>query len=195
MDFKKIAYAAVIYMVWSVLIGFFVPLLTTWAAILAALAAGIYAGHKSKSHEGFTSGLLAGLAGGILGGTLMIYMPSIAGVPLKVSTSEFLSPVVEFIDVNFPWVSNLDLIIVGTIFGGIGGFIGSKEKLGKVFLFLTLFILYIFYGAIDNVAWNWGRSDWTWNMSISHVLTNRIDLFIAAVFAVITTILALILMG
>jgi len=195
MKFKKIVFAALIYMVWSVLIGFFVPVLASWATIIAALAAGVYAGYKSKPNEGFVSGLLAGLIGGIVGGTLMIYMPSIYGIPTNVSTSEFLTPALQLIKNSFPWVSNLDLILTGTIFCGIGGVIGSKEKLGKVFLFLTLFILYIFYGAIDNVAWNWTTPNWTWNMSISHVLTNRIDLFIAVVFAAITTLLAVILMG
>jgi len=58
-----------------------------------------------------------------------------------------------------------------------------------------LFILYIFYGAIDNVAWNWGRTDWTWNMSISHVLNNRIDIFVAVVFAAFTTVLSYVLLA
>jgi len=195
MGFKKIAFASVIFMVWSVLIGYFIPLLESWATIIAAPAAGIYVGYKSKPYEGLVGGLLAGLIGGVVGGLVINYAPSVAGVPLKVSTSEFLSPVVGLVEVNFPWISELALVVTGAIFSGIGGIIGSREKLGKVFLFLTLFILYIFYGAIDNVAWNWGRSDWTWNMSISHVLTNKIDLFIAVVFAVITTILAFVLLG
>lgn len=195
MEFRKIVYASVIYIIWSVLIGYFVPLLATWASIIAALAAGVYAGYKSKSHEGFINGFLAGLVGGILFGVVLSYLPSFAGIPLKVSTSEFLGPTLEVIKFSFPWILNLDLVVTGMIFGAIGGFIGSKEKLKFVFIFLTLFILYIFYGAIDNVAWNWNRSDWTWNMSISHVLTNRIDLFIAVVFAAFTAILAYILLG
>jgi hypothetical protein len=195
MKFKKIAFAAVIYMVLSILIGYFVPSLESWATIIAALVAGIYVGFKSKSGEGFYGGIIAGLVGGILGGVIMAFVPSFAGIPIEVSTSGLLSPTFELIEFNFPWVSILALIIIGAIFGGIGGILGSREKLGRVFLFLTLFFLFIFYGALDNVAWNWGRYDWTWNMSVSHVLTNSIDLFIAAVFAVITTFLAYILLG
>lgn len=195
MNFKKIVLGMIIYIVWSVLIGYFVPLLATWASILAALAAGIYVGYRSKAGEGFTGGLLAGLGGGILFGVVMSYLPSFVGIPLKISTSEFLGPTLELVKNSFPWILNLDLVVIGSIFGAIGGFIGSKQDLKLVFIFLTLFILYIFYGAIDNVAWNWGRTDWTWNMSISHVLTNRIDLFIAVVFAIATTILAHILLG
>ncbi|MEM5778756.1 MAG: DUF5518 domain-containing protein [Candidatus Aenigmatarchaeota archaeon] len=193
MELRKVVFASLIYIFWSVLIGFFVPVLSTWSSILAALAAGIYAGYKSK--EGFFNGLLAGLIGGIIGGVLISFIPNFYGIPLRVSKSEILQPVLQLIEFSFPWVLNLDLIITGIIFGGIGGFIGSKEKLKFVFIFLTLFILYIFYGAIDNMVWNWGRSDWSWNMSISHVLTNRIDLFVAVVFAAFTTILAYILLG
>jgi hypothetical protein len=125
---------------------------------------------------------------------IVSYIPSFYGIPVKVSTSEFLGPTLSLVEYNFPWILNLDLVITGAVFGGIGGFIGSREKLKYVFIFLTLFILYIFYGAIDNVAWNWQSPGWTWNMSISHVLTNRIDLFIAVVFSAVTTILAFILL-
>jgi hypothetical protein len=195
MDIKKVIIASLIYAFWSFLIGYFVPEIAGWATIMAALAAGIYVGYKSDVGKSFDNGLLAGLLGGIFGAVIMNYTPSLLGIPLKVATSEFLSPIAELIETSFPWVSELFLIVIGTIFGGIGGIIGSRKKLGKVFLFLTLFLLFIFYGAIDNVAWNWGRADWTWNMSISHVLTNRIDLFIAVVFAAFTTILAFVLLG
>lgn len=195
MNFKKIMIASILYIVWSVLIGFFLPMIATWATIMAAIAAGVYAGYKNKLHEGFTSGLLAGIIGGIVGGVLISYIPSFYGIPVKITNSEFLGPTLNLIEASFPWILNLDLVVTGMIFGGIGGFIGSREKLKFVFIFLTLFILYIFYGAIDNVAWNWGRYDWTWNMSVSHVLTNRIDLFIAVVFAAATTILAYVLLG
>ena len=195
MNVSKIFIGMIIYIVWSVLIGFFVPLIETWASIIAALTAGIYVGYKSKGGGGFTDGLLAGLTGGIIGGVLMSYIPRFAGIPLKVSTSEFLSPALQFVQSSFPWVLNLDLVVTGFVFGGIGGFIGSREKLKYALIFLTLFVLYIFYGAIDNVAWNWTTPNWTWNMSVSSVLTNRIDLFIAVVFAAVTTILAFILLG
>ena len=195
MNFKKVILASLIYALWSFLIGYFVPVIEGWATIIAALAAGIYVGYNSNAEEGFNDGLLAGLIGGILGAVMMNYTPSLLGIPLRVATSEFLSPIAELIETSFPWVSELFLIVIGTIFGGIGGIVGSRKKLGKVFLFLVLFLLFIFYGAIDNVAWNWGRADWTWNMSISHVLTNRIDLFIAVVFAAFTTIIAFVFLG
>ena len=194
MNLKKVILAALIYAVWSFLIGYFVPQLAGWAVIMSALAAGIYVGYKSKS-DSFNDGLLAGLFGGIIGAILMNYTSSLVGIPLKIETSEFISPVVALIESSFPWVSELYLIVIGTIFCGIGSIFGSRKKLGKVFLFLALFLLFIFYGAIDNVAWNWGRADWTWNMSISHVLTNRIDLFIAVVFAAFTTIIAFVFLG
>lgn len=195
MNVGKIIIGTLIYVAWSFLIGFFVPVLETWASIIAALAAGIYVGYKSKGGEGFNDGLLTGLIGGIIGGILMSYIPSFAGIPLKVSISELLSPALPFIQSSFPWVLNLDLVVTGFVFGGIGGFIGSKKKLKYVLIFLTLFVLYIFYGAIDNVAWNLTTPNWTWNMSVSSVLTNRVDLFIAVVFAAVTTILAFILLS
>lgn len=191
MNLKKIVYASIIYIIWAVLIGYFVPVIETWAALLAALAAGIYVGYGSKAFEGVSGGVIAGLIGGIVSSAIIIQIPNFAGIPLRVSMS-FLDPVAGLIE-TVPWFSNIVLAVTGIVFGGIGGLIGSREKLGKVFLFLTLFILFIFYGAIDNMVWNWGRIGWTWNMSISHVLTNRIDLFVAVVFAAFVTILAHIL--
>jgi hypothetical protein len=193
MDFRKIAFASLIYMIWSVLIGFFVPVLATWSAIIAAIVAGIYIGHGSKASEGITGGVLAGLIGGIISGVIVLYTPSIAGIPLRVSSSNFLNPALNLIETNVPWFSNAALSVVGMIFAGIGGLLGSREKLGRVLLFFALFTLFIFYGAIDNMVWNWGRSDWSWNMSISHVLTNRIDLFVAVVFAIFITIVSYLL--
>jgi len=189
MKLKKIAYASIIYAIWSVLIGYLVPLIETWAAILAALVAGVYIGYGSKAFEGVSGGVIAGLIGGVVSGAIILRMPSFAGIPLRVSTS-YLTPALGLIETTAPWLSNVVLAATGIVFGGIGGLIGSRQKLGKVFLFLTLFVLFIFYGAIDNMVWNWGRTDWTWNMSISHVLTNRIDLFVAVVFAIFVTIMA-----
>ncbi|MFH1229721.1 MAG: DUF5518 domain-containing protein [Candidatus Aenigmatarchaeota archaeon] len=193
MNFKKIVLAALIFTVWSLLIGYFVPMLEGWATIMAALTAGIYAGYKTKGGEGFDNGLMAGFVGGVACGIIINTVSSFAGIPMKVATSEFLSPTIELVEGSFPWASTLALIIIGIIFAGMGGIIGSKQKLGKVFLFFVLFLLFIFYGAIDNVAWNWGREDWTWNMSVSHVLMNQIDIFVAVVFAAFTTLLAVIL--
>jgi hypothetical protein len=192
MKFMKIVFASAIFVIWSVLIGYFVPLLDGWATIMAALAAGIYVGYKSD--DGFHDGLMAGLLGGVVGGVIINMIPSFAGIPIRVSNSEFLSPVISLVETSFPWAPTLALIIIAIVFAGIGGIIGSEKKLGKVFLFMTLFLLFIFYGAIDNVAWNWGREDWTWNMSISHVLTNQIDIFVAVVFAAIITMLAVLLL-
>jgi len=189
MDFKKIVIASLIYIIWSVLIGYFVPLIATWATIIAALAAGIYAGHKAKTGEGFSDGLLAGLIGGIVGSVIITYVPNFYGIPMKISTSEFLGSTLELIQFSFPWILNLDLVLIGSIFGGIGGFLGSKEKLKSVFLFLILFLLFIFFGGVDNAAWNIFKTNWSWNMSISHVLTNRIDLFVAVVFSAFITFL------
>jgi hypothetical protein len=194
MKFRKVLIASSIYMIWSVLIGYFVPIIEGWATIMAALAAGIYVGYKSKSDEALQDGLIAGLAGGVVGGIIISLVPSFAGIPLRVADPELLSPVIRMIELSFPWASTLALILIGTIFGGVGGIMGCKERLGKVFLFFVLFLLFIFYGAIDNVAWNWGRTDWTWNMSVSHVLTNQIDLFVAVVFAAITTLMVIIMM-
>jgi hypothetical protein len=193
MNFKKIVLSALIFIVWSVLIGYFVPMLEGWATIMAALTAGIYAGYRTKDDEGFENGLVAGFVGGIACGIIVNTISSFAGIPVKVATSELLSPTVEMVESSFPWASTLALIIIGIIFTGIGGIIGSKQKLGKVFLFFVLFLLFIFYGAIDNVAWNWGRTDWTWNMSVSHVLMNQIDLFVAVVFAAFVTLLTLVM--
>jgi hypothetical protein len=192
MDFRKIILGALIYTVWSVLIGYFVPSIGGWATIIAALTAGIYAGFRAKPENAFHNGLAAGLLGGIAGAIIINLYSSIAGIPLIVYPNEFLAPVFQFIEESFPWVTELTLIVIGAILGGMGAILGSKKKLGKVFLFFLLFLLFIFYGAIDNVAWNWGRTDWTWNMSISHVLTNQIDLFVAVVFAAVTTLLALV---
>ena len=60
-----------------------------------------------------------------------------------------------------------------------------------ILLFVTLFLLFILYGAVDNMAWNWGN--WPWYMSFQHVLTNEIDLIVAAVFSFFVTILYYIL--
>jgi hypothetical protein len=190
MDFKKITIAAVIFMICSVLIGFFVSALAPYAAILAALAAGIYAGKNSKAIDGTANGFLAGLIGGIMTSTISLYFPNIAGIPISVSIADFFVPMFTSFGHYF---SAISLAVIGIFFGTLGGAMGSIKKLRGIFLFLTLFILFIFYGAIDNMVWNWGRYDWTWDMSVSHVLTNRIDLFVAFVFAIAVTILSYIL--
>jgi hypothetical protein len=190
MDFKKITIAAIIFMIWSVLIGFFISALAPYAAILAALVAGIYAGKNSKAIDGTANGFLAGLIGGIMTGAISLYFPNIGGIPISVSIADFFTPMFSSFGYYF---SAMGLAVIGILFGALGGAMGSIKKLRGIFLFLTLFVLFIFYGAIDNMIWNWGRYDWTWNMSVSHVLTNEIDLFVAFMFAIAVTILSYIL--
>jgi len=188
MNLKKIIFASLIYIIWAILISYFVPLIATWAAIIAALAAGIYVGYGSKAYDGLVGGVIAGLIGGLTTGVVSIYIPSFYGIPTSVSVAGF-SPIIQLIETTVPFFSASVLAIIGLVFGGIGGLLGSNEKLKSVFLFSILFTLFILYGAIDNMVWNWGRIGWTWNMSISHVLTNRIDLFVAVIFAIFVTIL------
>ncbi len=192
-NFFRIIVGAIIYIFWAFLIGYFVNELAPYAAMLAALGAGIYASHKSKVYSGTINGFFAGLIGGILGGIISSYIPTIGGIPLSVSVASFLIPVINSVSLTTSLFSLVTLSIVGLIFGTFGGFIGSIKKLRGFFLFATMFLLFIFYGAIDNMVWNWGKPGWTWNMSFSHVLTNQIDLFVAIVFAAIITILAYIL--
>jgi len=190
MSFKKIIYAAVIYGIWAILIGYFILDLAPYAAIVAALAAGIYAGHKTKPYTGMVNGFMAGLIGGIMIGIISIYVPNIAGVPISVSVTSFLAPLVSSVSPTSSLFSTTALTIIGLLFGAIGGLMGALKQLRGVFLFLTLFILFILFGAVDNAAWNILEPGWTWNMSFSHVLTNKIDLFVAVVFSIIVTILA-----
>ena len=189
MDLVKIVFASIIFMVWSVLIGFFVADLAPYSAIIAALAAGIYVGHKADTHKGMVSGFLAGLIGGIMGGFISIYIPNIGGVPISFSVASFLTPVIGFTGSLVPWLSFAPLALIGITFGTLGGAMGSVKKLRGIFLFLTMFLLFIILGAVDNAAWNILKPGWTWNMSFSHVLTNEIDLFVAAIFAFFVTIL------
>jgi len=189
-SFFRIITGAILYIFWAFLIGYFIKDLAPYAAVLAAFAAGIYASHKSRIHTGTANGIIAGLIGGIVGGILSNYTPSIAGIPLSVSVSSFLVPIVESVSNLIPSISIASLTVIGLVFGGLGGLMGSIKKLRGFFLFITLFLLFIFYGAVDNMAWNWEKADWTWNMSFSHVLTNQIDLLVAVAFAVIVTVLA-----
>jgi hypothetical protein len=187
--FRKIVYAAIMYMVWSILIGYFILDLAPYAAMLAALGAGIYAGYKNHPLIGMANGFLAGLIGGIVTGVISIYTPNIAGIPISVSVASFLTPIFSSISPSSYLFPTTALTVIGLFFGLIGGLIGSIKKLRGVFLFITMFLLFIILGAVDNAAWNILKPGWTWNMSFSHVLTNEIDLFVAVVFAFFVTIL------
>lgn len=188
MDFGKIVVGAVIYIVWSVLIGYFIVYLISWAVVIAALVAGIYAGFKTKPHKAITNGFMAGLIGGIALGTVSLYTPTLYGIPLSVSIAGFLTPLISMVSTTMSWIAIPTLAIVGSVFGTIGGLLGSVTKLRKIFLFLTLFTLFLFYLALDNVAWWWGRASWDW--SISLVLTHWVDIVVSLAFALFITILA-----
>jgi len=191
MDISKIIIGAIIYMVWSVLIGYFIIYLIPWAVIIAALVAGIYAGFKTKVFTGMVNGFMAGLVGGIVLGFVSLYTPTIYGIPLSVSVAGFLTPMISMFSTTISWFAIPTLAIVGSIFGTLGGLMGSITKLRKVFLFLTLFTLFLFYAALDNLAWWWGRASWEW--SISHVLTHWVDITVALIFAFFVVFLAHIL--
>lgn len=188
MDIGKIIPAAMIYIVWSVLIGFLISYLVSWAVVIAAMIAGIYAGFKTSASKGIANGFLSGLIGGIILGSVSFFVPSISGVPLSLSISGFLTPMSSMIPVDAQIISIPALAIIGSIFGSAGGLMGSVTQLRKIFLFLTLFTLFIFYAALDNVAWWWGKASWNWSMSL--VLTHWIDISIALVFALLVTMLA-----
>jgi len=188
MKLNRIIPAALIYIIWSVLTGYFIVYLIDWAIIISALAAGIYAGFKTKAFEGLFNGFIAGLTGGIALGFISLYVPTVAGIPLSVSVAGFLTPMISMFSTTFSWFSIPTLAIVGSVFGALGGLMGSLTQLRKIFLFLTLFTLFLFYAALDNLAWWWGRADWVWTISV--VLTHWIDISVALVFAFFITFLA-----
>jgi hypothetical protein len=193
MNFFKIAYAAVLYSVSVILIGFFVPELESYAAIIAALGAGVYAGYGCAKTAGTANGFVAGLIGGLITGAASLNMSSIAGIPLSVSVTDFIAPAFSAFSFSPEVFSFASLAIIGMLFGSIGGFFGSIRHLKPVFLFVTMFLLFILLGAVDNAAWNIATPGWTWNMSFSHVLTNQVDTVVAVVFAFIITIVTYLL--
>jgi hypothetical protein len=185
MNFGKIFFGALIYMFWSVLIGYLIAPLVSWAIIIAALVAGIYAGLKISFRDGVKNGLVAGLVGGIVLGVVSLYTPTVYGIPLSVSIAGFLSPLGI---AAVPLITIPTLAAIGCIFGAFGGLLGSITHLRKIFLILVLFTLFMFYLALDNVAWYLGRTSWEW--SISHVLTHWVDITVSLGFALFVVFLA-----
>ena len=188
-SFTKIAYAAVIYSIAVILIGFFVPELEPYAAIIAVLGAGIYAGYGSRTMSGMANGFLAGLIGGLVTGVVSMSMSDIAGIPISISIAEFIRPAISSIAPSPIFISATILVVIGLLFGTIGGFLGSIRFLKPLLLFSTMFLLFILLGAIDNAAWNILTPGWTWKDSFSHVFHNEIDIVVAVIFAFIVTIL------
>ena len=184
---SDIIYAIIVYVIFAILIGYFVPTLAPLADVFAALVAGIYVGRGDSTMQGITKGATVGVIGGLIIGFLGIYVHNIAGIPITTPTVVFLLPVEGFTNVLY---SPLVLGIIGVIYGAIGGLLGSIKRLKSILLFFTLFALFLLYGAVDNVVWNWGTPDWTWQMSVNHVLTNRIDIAVAIAFALFVTFLA-----
>ncbi len=188
MDLHKVVVGAMIYMFWSVLIGFLVAYLISWAVVIAALVAGVYAGFKTKASRGMANGLVAGLVGGITLGIVSLYTPTLYGVPLSVSISGFLNPLISIVSETISWIAIPTLALVGCVFGAIGGLLGSIAQIRKIFLFLTLFTLFLFYLALDNVAWWWGKASWDWSVSL--VLTHWVDITVSLAFAFFVVLLA-----
>jgi hypothetical protein len=189
MDFTKIFYASVIYGIWVIFIGYFVEELVPYAAIIAALGAGIYVGQKTKPVIGMASGFLAGLIGGVATGFLSISVQNVAGIPISVSVANYISPVLTSIAPSASLFSLTALTVIGLFFGLVGGLLGSIRQLRPVFLFSAMFLIFILLGAVDNAAWNILTPNWTWNMSFSHVLTNEVDIWVAVVFSLVVTVL------
>ena len=193
LSFTKILYAAALYSVWVILIGYFVPELESYAAIIAALGAGVYAGYGCSRNVGMANGFIAGLIGGLVTGFASLNISSIAGIPLSVSVADFIAPALSAFSFSPEVFSFASLTIIGMLFGSIGGFFGSIKHLKPVYLFATMFLLFILLGAVDNAAWNIQTPGWTWNMSFSHVLTNYVDVVVAVAFALIVTIVTYLL--
>ena len=185
----KIVIASVLYSMMVILIGYFLPEIEAYAAVIAALSAGVYAGYCFRSKAGMANGFLAGLIGGIATGVMSVSMKSIAGIPISISVAGVFQPIISSISPSPSLVSATALVVIGIFFGTLGGLVGSIRHLRPMFLLVTMFSLFIILGAIDNAAWNVNTPDWTWEMSFLHVLHNRLDIAVAAVFAVFVTIM------
>ena len=138
----KVLYGAIIFAVWSILIGFFVAPLAAYSTAIAAFAAGIYVGYGSKSFDGLVNGAIAGLTGGVLSGVIVSYLPNyfsnLGGVPLKVYVSEWFTPVVGKLSVALPEFSIfIYLTSVGLVFSSLGGFTSSIKLFRGILLFFA----------------------------------------------------------
>ena len=192
-NFLRIFYASLLYSVCVILIGYFVPELEPYAAIIAAIGAGVYAGYGSKMKAGAYNGLIAGIIGGLITGFIAMNIEKIAGIPISISFANFLQPIISTISLPTPLLSLAMLIVIGFFFGMIGGFFGSIKYMKPIFLFSVMFFMFILLGAVDNAAWNIQTPNWTWSDSFSHVFHNRTDIIVALVFAFIITILTYVL--
>lgn len=188
MNVHKIVIGLLIYMFWSLLIGYLIASLLAWALIIAALVAGVYAGFKVSRIDGTKNGFIAGLAGGLLLGLLSMFMPTLYGIPLSTMVSELLNP---YAMADIPFASVVVLAGIGALFGAVGGFFGAINQMRKIFLFFVLFTLFMFYLALDNVAWYLGTRTVEWSMS--HVLTHWVDITVSLAFAFAVVLLAHIL--
>lgn len=190
MDKRKLIIGALFYFVWSILIGYIITQLITWSMVIAALVTGVYVGLKKDYTEGTFTGLFTGFLGGLLLGVSSLFIPSIYGIPISIPITGFLVPILN-IGATSPMIVILTTTLVGALFGALGGFMGSIAELKRVFFFLVLFVLFLFYTAFDNVAWFWGKEPWDW--SLAHVLTHWVDITVALVFSLFVSILSKVL--
>lgn len=189
LEYAKIFYGAVLYSILVILIGYFVPELEPYAAIIAGLGVGVYAGYGSDAVHGMANGLLAGLLGGIASGIVSSSVKDVFGIPISVSITGYLSPLISSITPSSYLFSATILIVIGFLFGLVGGFLGTIRILKPVFLFALMFFLFILLGAVDNAAWNIQTPNWTWMDSFEHVFHNEIDIIVAVIFAGFVTFL------
>ena len=190
MDSRKIIIGALFYAMWSALIGYLIAELVPWAMVISALVTGIYCGLNKTHLNGMKTGFIAALIGGLILGVASLYLPTIYDIPLSIPISGFLNPFFNTRNLEYVIVI-LTASLTGAVFGTFGGLLGSISELKTIFFFLTLFTLFLFYTAFDNVAWFWGKEPWNW--SLTHVLTHWVDITVALIFSAFVTLLSKIL--
>ncbi|MFH0929539.1 MAG: hypothetical protein V1818_04280 [Candidatus Aenigmatarchaeota archaeon] len=189
----KIVYGAALFSISVILIGYFVPELEPYAAIIAAFSVGVYAGYGSSLVYGMANGLIAGLAGGLATGLVSSSVKEVFGIPISISITEHLAPLISSITPSSYLFSATMLAVIGLLFGSVGGLLGTIRILKPGFLFAVMFFLFILLGAVDNAAWNIQTPNWTWTDSFSHVFHNEIDIIVAVIFAAFVTVLTYIM--